>query len=153
MKFNGLMVSGLLIVLASVAMFTITSCSGDKPGVKKSPTEIAHTAGTAAGLAYTFIEDDAATKEVAAEVTALLEREIRDYVEGGFIKTADGINLAIDKLSIDDNKKKVAKKFARMLLVELDKLFEDNPSFKEKGKEVALIVAEFLRGANETIKG
>jgi hypothetical protein len=119
--------------------------------------EVARTAGIAAASGWLMIaKPDADTVVAVKIVTDKIQENLTSYQEGGFVGALPGIKEAIlEALPGEENavKRKAAENLAKLLLEELDKLFQDHPAWKELGDEVAGLVAAFCGGASEALAG
>jgi hypothetical protein len=148
--------SALLLVLP----FLLVACNGNNDTGNWTPEkrkEVARTAGIAAASGWLMIaKPDAETVEAVRVVTTKIQENLTEYAEGGFVGALPGIKEAILKaLPGDENavKRKAADNLAKLLLEELDNLFEDHPAWKKLGGDVAEIVAAFCGGSSEALEG
>jgi len=122
------------------------------PNTTEGRKKIAFSAGQAAALSYLAAVNP--LKEDVAAIKVIVDK-VRDNVQGlektGFIGALSGIEEAIDKLFPDASqasRKAAAKKLAKMLLEELDKVFKDHPGWVNITTEISGIVGSFASGAS-----
>jgi hypothetical protein len=146
--------------LALILPFLLVGCfgNGDKDTwTLEKKQEVARTAGIAAASGWLMIaKPDAETTEAVRIVTTKIQENLTEYAEGGFVGALPGIKEAIlEALPGDENavKRKAAENLAKLLLEELDNLFEDHPAWKKMGGDVAKLVAAFCGGASEALAG
>lgn len=148
----------LVFIFAGLGALFWSGCDGTK--IAETPEqrkEVATQAGMAAALIYLAIDKPEADKaEAISVVVGQIKDALTEYKTGGFITSLDGIKAGIDKLfpgEGDAIKRLAAGKLAKVLLEELDNLFKKHPDWKEKGAEVASLVAAFCAGAQEGFEG
>lgn len=114
--------------------------------------KIAFSAGQAASLSYL-----AGANPSEAEVAVLKQvvDQVRDNVKGfeakGFIGALPGIEKLIDQLlpkEEDASRRMAAKRLSKILLDELDRVFEKHPEWKTLSEEYAGLVGSFASGAS-----
>ena len=141
---------------AAVALIVVlmVGCSG--PGTKidistpEGRKKVAFSAGQAASLSYL-----AGANPSNAEVAILkkIVDQVKDNVQGfekkGFIGALPGIEQLVDKLLPEDAARRMAaKKLAKMLLEELDNVFNRHSEWKDLSAEYAGLVGSFAEGAS-----
>jgi len=115
--------------------------------------ELARKSGEAAALGYLAI--DKPDDETAVAIKAIVDKveaNLEGWREGGFISALPELEKTADALFPGEERKGervAAKKLVKMLLEELDNLFDEHPEWKDKGDEVAAIVAAFANGASQ----
>jgi len=141
-----------------VLMVFMVGCWGNGTSVDtpEKRAKVAYMAGEAAALTYLAI--DKPSNEDAEAIKVILDKireGITEYQEGGFITALPKLEALADELFAGEDKKALriaAKKLAKVLLEELDALFEDHPEWKEKSDEIATLIGKFLDGASEGFK-
>jgi len=143
---------------AAVALIVVlmVGCSG--PGTKidistpEGRKKVAFSAGQAASLSY-LAGANPSDEEVA--ILKQIVDQVRDNVKGfekkGFIGALPGIEQLVDKLlpkEEDSSRRMAAKRLAKMLLDELDKVFNSHPEWKDLSEEYAGLVGSFASGAS-----
>lgn len=128
-----------------------TSSSPD-PKTSEGRRKIAFSAGQAAALSYLAAVNP--PKEDVDAIKVVVDKVV-DNVKGlekkGFVGALPGVEEAIDQLFADisqGSRKMAAKKLAKVLLEELDKVFKDHPDWQEITDEVAGIIRSFASGAS-----
>lgn len=149
---------GALFMVLLMAPPVLTGCWGNGTPVDtpQKRAELAKDAGELAALGYLAI--DKPSNEDAAKIKEIIDKvrgSLTEWKEGGFITALPELEELADKLFEGEDKKALrigAKKLTKMLLEELDNLFEKNPSWKDKGDEVATLIGKFMDGASDSFK-
>jgi hypothetical protein len=137
------------VYLVALAALTCTSC-GNNTTSAESKKDMAELAGRAAMALYVAI--DKPSPDVVSGiriVTDKLRENLHGWTDEGFTVILPEVEAALDKAFRDDQKlyKVASKKAAKLLLSELDRLFEKHPDWKVKGSSSAELVAAFCDGA------
>ena len=154
---------GLYPLLAVLLIMTIPGCEwgGGGGGVTPEETQaqrlqIAKDAGSAAALVYLVV--DKPENEKAAKIQTIIDKVregLTEWKEGGFATSLPELEALIDKtFQGEENKayRLAARNLARTLVTELDNLFDKHPEWKDKGAEVAALVASFTEGASKAFE-
>jgi len=146
--------SMLVGCVVGLAIF-LSGCPGGstKPDVKtpEGRKKVAYAAGQAAALSFLAAVNP--PKEETATIKVVVDK-VRDgakgYQEKGFISALPEIELAIDKLFPvgQESRKIAAKKLAKILLEEMDKVFKGHPDWAARVDETAGLVGSFAEGAS-----
>ena len=140
-------VSVAVLVLALVSV-GVMGC-GETPIDKK---KLAGEAGEVAALTYLAVQKPSLEQQALIKgIISKVDDNLNEYKEGGFIATYPGFEELVDKTIPEEKaaERVLAKKLAKLLLEELDKLFERHPDWKTQGAEVAGIVGSFCDGAKK----
>lgn len=142
------------LVLA-VILVVLGGCSdGSKLDISTSAgrKKIAFSAGQAASLSYLA---GANPSEADVAVLKQVVDQVRDNVKGfeakGFIGALPGIEKLIDQLlpkEEDASRRMAAKRLSKILLDELDRVFDKHPEWKTLSEEYAGLVSSFASGAS-----
>lgn len=143
-------------------LLLMTGCFGGGNGEKPWDTTdgrkaLAKEAGEAAAFAYLAAVNP--TPEEAAAVKSIVDKvaaSLTEYKDGGFITALPELEKVIeDELPGDDKKalRMICRKAARVLLEELDRIFERHPDWKTLSEEIAGITSAFFEGASIGLTG
>jgi len=145
------------VPLALLLLFSIgCGTNGKTPWTPEKRLSAAKNAGLAAASGYLVIaKPDKPTALVVKIVVDKIRENLTAYREGGFVGALPGIDEAILKVlpkDEDQAKRVAAHNLGKILLEELDKLFEDHPDWKTLGDEAAGIIGAFLDSASSAFE-
>lgn len=147
-----------VIALSGVLMATLSGCSLFETAKKMTPEErqaAAFKAGGTAAVVFLIADKPSDDKVDAIKlVTEKVSENLKEYEDGGFIGALSGVEEAVDKAIHADKitERMAAKKFAKVLLEELDKLFAKHPDWEKKGSDASIVVSCFCDGAIEALE-